>query len=101
MLMQVWGETLRNPEVARVLADGYQGLRGQWVALVQQYQARGRVDPGADPDHVARTLIGMVQGYFVQQALFGGMDPDAFEKALRALVAMNVPERRERGKPSA
>ncbi|WP_111604757.1 TetR/AcrR family transcriptional regulator [Streptomyces sp. Amel2xB2] len=96
LLMQVWGETLRNPEVARVLADGYHGLLGQWIALVEAYQSRGWVDPGADAEHVARTLIATVQGYFVQQALFGGMDPAGFREGLRALVAMNVPEEERR-----
>jgi AcrR family transcriptional regulator len=96
LLMQVWGETLRNPEVARVLADGYQKLRAQWVELVKEYQERGWVDPGADAEHVARTLIGTVQGYFVQQALFGGMDPAGFQEGLRALVTMNVPEESRR-----
>jgi TetR/AcrR family transcriptional regulator, transcriptional repressor of aconitase len=97
LLMQVWGETLRNPDVARVLSEGYQGLRRQWVELVEEYQARGWVDPGADPDHVARTLIGTVQGYFVQQALFGGLDPAGFQEGLRALVTMNVPSPRTHG----
>lgn len=99
LLMQVWGETLRNPEVAKVLADGYRGLRRQWVELVEAYQARGWVDPEADADHVARTLIGTVQGYFVQQALFGGVDPAGFQEGLRALVTMNVPELRKPGNP--
>ncbi|HEV7625509.1 MAG TPA: TetR/AcrR family transcriptional regulator [Streptomyces sp.] len=91
LLMQVWGETLRNPAVARVLADGYQGLLAQWVRIVEAYQAHGWVDPEADVDHLARVLIGTVQGYFVQQALFGGLDPDEFQEGLRALVDMRVP----------
>jgi len=91
MLMQVWGETLRNPEVARVLAEGYAGLREQWVRLVESYQARGWVGRDVDAEHLARTLIATVQGYFVQQALFGGFEPDEFEAGLRALVTMRVP----------
>lgn len=101
LLVQVWGETLRNPGLARVLADGYEALRGEWVGLVEEYQARGWVDPAADAEHVARTLIGTVQGYFVQQALFGGMDPDGFQEGLRALVAMNVPEVGDQRRPRA
>ncbi|HWM36701.1 MAG TPA: TetR/AcrR family transcriptional regulator [Streptomyces sp.] len=91
LLLQVWGETLRNPELARVLADGYQGLLAEWVRLVEEYQARGWMDPEADVEHLARTLIGTVQGYFVQQALFGGMEPAGFQEGLRALVSMRVP----------
>lgn len=91
MLVQVWGETLRNPEVAKVLAEGYRGLLAEWVRLVEAYQERGWVARDADVEHLARTLIATVQGYFVQQALFGGMEPAAFQQGLRALVDMHVP----------
>lgn len=91
LLMQVWGETLRNPEVARVLAEGYEGLREEWVRLVRSYQARGWVGRDVNAEHLACTLIATVQGYFVQQALFGGMQPAEFQEGLRALVTMHVP----------
>jgi TetR/AcrR family transcriptional regulator, transcriptional repressor of aconitase len=91
MLMQVWGETLRNPEVARVLAEGYRGLLEQWERLIEAYQERGWVARDANVHYLARTLIGTIQGYFVQQALFGGMEPAEFQEGLRALVDMHVP----------
>ncbi|MGH3314235.1 MAG: TetR/AcrR family transcriptional regulator [Streptomyces sp.] len=97
LLMQVWGETLRNPEVARVLTKGYEGLRAQWVQLIEAYQARGWVDPEANSEYLARTLIATVQGYFVQQALFGGMEPAEFQEGLRALVSMRVPDAHRAG----
>ncbi|MDJ1138075.1 TetR/AcrR family transcriptional regulator [Streptomyces iconiensis] len=90
LLVQVWGEALRNEEIAAVVSEAYAHLRFQWSGLVAQYQTRGWVDPQADTEHVARTLIGAVQGYFVQQALFGGITPEEFEAGLRALVAMSV-----------
>lgn len=97
LLVQVWGEALRNPEVAEVVAEAYANLRGQWTRLVAEYQERGWVAPTADTEHVARTLIGTIQGYFVQQALFGGISPGDFEAGLRALVAMSVPPERREG----
>ncbi|WP_369199530.1 TetR/AcrR family transcriptional regulator [Streptomyces sp. PU-14G] len=93
LLVQVWGEGLRNPELADALNEAYARLSVQWARLVEEYQAWGWVDPQANTVHVARTLIGAVQGYFVQQALWGGIAPEEFAKGLRALVSMSVPQR--------
>ncbi|GAA2067628.1 TetR/AcrR family transcriptional regulator [Streptomyces albiaxialis] len=91
MLVQVWAEALRNPELAEVVAQAYGHLKAQWCSLVDSYKAHGWVDPEVDTEHVARTLIGAVQGYFVQQALFGGMTKDDFREGLRGLVSMALP----------
>ncbi|NGO69877.1 TetR/AcrR family transcriptional regulator [Streptomyces boncukensis] len=91
LLLQIWSEALRNPELAEVLTGAYAHLAGQWSRIVADYQRRGWVDPGADREKVARTLIGTVQGYFVQQALFGTMCPADFEEGLRALTRASVP----------
>ncbi|MGP3988246.1 TetR/AcrR family transcriptional regulator [Streptomyces sp. 3N207] len=95
LLVQVWSEGLRNAELAETISNAYTQLSAQWARLVEEYQVRGWVDPQADTLHVARTLIGAVQGYFVQQALWGGMAPEEFAKGLRALVSMSVPGGRE------
>ncbi|WP_326692442.1 TetR/AcrR family transcriptional regulator [Streptomyces sp. NBC_01795] len=94
LLLQVWGEALRNPELGEVVAEAYAHLGVQWARVVEEYQAQGWVDPEADTVHVARALIGSVQGYFVQQALFGGFTPEEFAKGLRALVSMSLPDAR-------
>ncbi|MGW7516311.1 TetR/AcrR family transcriptional regulator [Streptomyces sp. NPDC054796] len=91
LLVQVWGETLRSPQLAQTLREGYEGLRGEWVKVVEEYRRLGWVDPDADAEALSRALIGTVQGYFVQQALFGGVRPDEFQEGLRALVRMSVP----------
>ncbi|NSC20354.1 TetR/AcrR family transcriptional regulator [Streptomyces albus subsp. chlorinus] len=91
LLVQIWGEALRNEELAETVNEAYAHLSVQWARLVEAYQARGWVHPQANTVHVARTLIGAVQGYFVQQALWGGIAPEEFAKGLRALVGMEVP----------
>lgn len=93
LLVQVWSEGLRNPELAETVNEAYARLSVQWARLVEEYQACGWVDPQANTVHVARTLIGAVQGYFVQQALWGGIAPEEFAQGLRALVSMSVPPR--------
>ncbi|MFG3257633.1 TetR/AcrR family transcriptional regulator [Streptomyces sp. NPDC048172] len=91
LLVQVWAEALRSPQLAEVVAEAYGQLRFQWCRLVDTYKEHGWVDREVDTEHVARTLIGAVQGYFVQQALFGGMTKDDFREGLRGLVSMALP----------
>ncbi|MBO8192650.1 TetR/AcrR family transcriptional regulator [Streptomyces oryzae] len=98
LLVQVWSEGLRNAELAETMTEAYGHLSAQWARLVGEYQARGWVDPEADTLHVARILVGAVQGYFVQQALWGGITPEEFAKGLRALVSMSVPDERRKSR---
>ena len=91
LLVQVWAEALRDERLAGVVSDAYEQLRVQWCRLVDAYKEHGWLASDADTEHVARTLIGAVQGYFVQQALFGGMTKDDFRDGLRGLVSMAPP----------
>ncbi|MET7641436.1 TetR/AcrR family transcriptional regulator [Streptomyces sp. NPDC005438] len=92
LLLQVWGEALRNPELAEVMREAYQDLLGRWRRLVEDYQERGWLDPEASAEEVARTLVATVQGYFVQQALFGGLGPEDFRRGMRGLLTLNPVE---------
>lgn len=91
LLVQIWSEALRNAELAEAVNEAYAQLTVEWARLVEEYQARGWVDHQANTVHVARTLIGAVQGYLVQQALWGGIAPEEFARGQRALVSMTVP----------
>ncbi|GAB2605647.1 TetR/AcrR family transcriptional regulator [Streptomyces capparidis] len=87
LVLQVWSETLRNPELARSLSRSYVELRDAWSGLVVAYQRDGRLRGDIPEDDVARLLIGTVQGYLTQQALFGDVDIESFESGLRGLMA--------------
>ncbi|AXK35454.1 TetR/AcrR family transcriptional regulator [Streptomyces armeniacus] len=90
LLIQVFGESLRNEEFARMMAAGFSSVIEQWVVLVRQYQELGWVDPLVNAEDLARTFGGVLQGYLVQAALFGDWDADAFVHGLRGLVDMSV-----------
>ncbi|MFD5037359.1 TetR/AcrR family transcriptional regulator [Streptomyces sp. NPDC058378] len=89
LIVQVWAETMRNERLARTLHDGYTGMRAAWAKLVDAYRAAGLMRADVPADDVARTLIATAQGFIAQEALFGGVEPDALENGLRGLMSMD------------
>ncbi|MFJ3672636.1 TetR/AcrR family transcriptional regulator [Streptomyces sp. NPDC090106] len=98
LVIQVWAETLRNAELAALLAEGYGAVRDAWQRIVESYQDAGTMRPDVPPEHVARTLMGSAMGFLAQQALFGSASTDVLGDGLRALMSVpdhssvNVPE---------
>ncbi|MEV4940964.1 TetR/AcrR family transcriptional regulator [Streptomyces zaomyceticus] len=90
LIIQVWTETLRNEQLAETLAEGYHGMRVVWADLVAVYRESGILPVDVPADHMARTLIAVVQGFIAQQALFGDVAVDVLEEGLRGLMSMSV-----------
>ncbi|WLW56745.1 TetR/AcrR family transcriptional regulator [Streptomyces sp. YU58] len=89
LVVQVWSEIPRNPELAAVLGEGYGAVRAAWGRIVAAYQESGVMRPDIEPDHVARTMIAAVVGFIAQQALFGPAPVDVLRDGLRALMSMS------------
>ncbi|GAA2392746.1 TetR/AcrR family transcriptional regulator [Streptomyces glaucosporus] len=92
LLVQVWAETLRSAELAEALDKGYARVREAWVRIVGAYQRRGLMRDDVPADQVARTLIGVAQGFLLQRALFGAGDVTDLENGLLALTSMRPPD---------
>ncbi|WP_328908834.1 TetR/AcrR family transcriptional regulator [Streptomyces sp. NBC_00234] len=90
LILQVWSETLRSERLGSTLGEAYGGLRAAWGELVEAYRANGMLRTDLPADHVARTLIATAQGFIVQLALFGDMEPEVLEDGLRGLMSMDV-----------
>ncbi|KOU63407.1 TetR family transcriptional regulator [Streptomyces sp. MMG1533] len=88
LVVQVWTETLRNPELARVLRDGYDAVGGAWMRIVEGYQEAGMMRSDLPPEHVARTMIAAVLGFIAQLSLFGPAPVEVLQNGLRALMSM-------------
>lgn len=91
LMLQVWTETTRNPELAAVLGDGYGKVRAALGKVTESYQDAGLLPADADTDAVARTMIAVVQGFAAQIALFGALPERTMGDGLRALMAINSP----------
>ncbi|AWL37046.1 MULTISPECIES: TetR/AcrR family transcriptional regulator [unclassified Streptomyces] len=88
LIVQVWAESMRNEPLARTLGDGYTGMRAGWAELVKAYRAAGVLRADVAADDVARTMIATAQGFIAQEALFGGVEPEALENGLRGLMSI-------------
>ncbi|MGR8011875.1 TetR/AcrR family transcriptional regulator [Streptomyces hypolithicus] len=88
LALQVWTESLRNPDLAVLISEGYADLRVVWATIVEAYRKAGMMPAGVPADHVARTMIAVAQGFIVQQALFGEPEVEGLRDGLRALTSM-------------
>ena len=77
LAVQVWGESLRDPELAAMVTTIYRAIRGRCVVLAERARAAGQLGKEADPAAVAAALFGLTIGYAIQRLLIG--DPDRVE----------------------
>ncbi|MDG5803619.1 TetR/AcrR family transcriptional regulator [Streptomyces ossamyceticus] len=94
LMVQVWAETLRNPELQDVLNDGFAQVRQPWIEIVEAYQDAGMMRADIPALSVARTLIALAQGFAAQYALFGDVPVQVVELGLKALMSMEDPAAR-------
>jgi AcrR family transcriptional regulator len=87
MAIQVWGETMHNPELAGFVADTYRRVRGVFVGYARRAVAAGTLPPDADPDQVGAVLFGLLPGYIMQRAMIGDVDRAGYLAGFRALLA--------------
>lgn len=86
IVIQVWGEAVRNPPLQAQLTDAIDEMIGTISDLVRRYQEQGVIDPESDPRHVASVLIGLVQGFIVQHALLSHVTGPAYREGIHALL---------------
>ncbi|TQM05893.1 TetR/AcrR family transcriptional regulator [Pseudonocardia kunmingensis] len=87
LLVQIWSEALRSPELAAQLADVMGATRAVLGGLVARHQSRGLLPGDVSAEQVADVLIALVDGFMVQRAVHGHADPVAFRDGLRALMS--------------
>ncbi|AXK33134.1 TetR/AcrR family transcriptional regulator [Streptomyces armeniacus] len=91
LILQVWGETLRDKPLAAALTEGYEEMRLVWADLIRTYQEAGRLRTDVPVDDIVRTLMAVAQGFIVQQAMFGGVTSDTLRNGLLALSTAPAP----------
>ncbi|MFM9554333.1 MULTISPECIES: TetR/AcrR family transcriptional regulator [Streptomyces] len=92
LMVQVWAETLRNPELHAILADGFAQVRAAWIRIVEAYQDAGMMRADIPALSVARTMVALAQGFAAQYALFGDVPIQVVELGVKALMSMGDPE---------
>jgi AcrR family transcriptional regulator len=90
MAIQVWGEALRDPGLKAMVAGKYGHLRSRFVRLAERARADGQLPADCEPETVGAALFSLMVGYFLQVIMVGGIDREAYERALAALLGTGV-----------
>ncbi|HEY3871651.1 MAG TPA: TetR/AcrR family transcriptional regulator [Actinocrinis sp.] len=85
LAVQVWAESLRNPELAARFAGLLQELHDQLAEVVRRHQAAGELPADISAKALTSVIVGTVPGHVVQLVLLG---PDAVAGSPDALRAL-------------
>lgn len=77
-----WERAAHSPQVGRVMRERYVEWSNRVATLIRRAQAQGEVDPGADPEALARELIALVDGLGVQVLIGAAKLTSAAQKAM-------------------
>jgi TetR/AcrR family transcriptional regulator, transcriptional repressor of aconitase len=86
MVIQVWGEALRSPDLAEQITSRIRGVAKELIVVVERYQERGTISADVPAKYVARTIIALLPGFLVQRALLGDVTADMIRQGLHGLL---------------
>jgi len=86
LIVQLFGEALRDPGVHALVMRVVEFARGQFAERVRAEQAAGRIARDVDADALARTVVALFHGYVIQRALYGEVDLASYQAAVAALL---------------
>jgi len=84
--IQVWGEAVRDPELADLVAGIYRQIRARFTLIARRARDAGQLDASTDPEATGSVLFGLLQGYLLQRLLIGHLDTDAYIAGVEALL---------------
>lgn len=71
LMVGVWAELARRPDLREVYADSYLRVRGEIARVVRQWQGRGVIAGGVDPDEAAAVIHNAAVGLIIQRTVTG------------------------------
>ena len=86
MAVQVWGEALRDENLARLAGDGYGQIRALFVTYARRAVEAGLLPAGTDPAAAGSAYFSLVPGYMLQRLLLGDVSPAGYADALKAIL---------------
>jgi AcrR family transcriptional regulator len=81
----VWGEALRNRELADWISGEIARMRVDLAEIVREHQSAGALPADVDPMAIAGLVMSIVPGFILQLAVFGEASVEGASAAARAL----------------
>lgn len=69
LMLEIWAEASKNPEIKAVCARAYGGWRTFLAGLLREGIAAGEIKPWVDPDSLAAVLQGVFDGLSLQEGI--------------------------------
>ncbi|GAB3248856.1 TetR/AcrR family transcriptional regulator [Kineosporia babensis] len=86
IVLQVWAEAGRNSELGQRVDDAYRRLRGHHAEVARRWQAAGNLPADADPEQVGAAMLGLAQGFLIQNLLVSDTSRLGYVAGVEALL---------------
>ena len=90
LALLAWSEALRNPVLARHLADLIAQMRDYLTEVVRKHQDAGSLPRQVPAEALAAVFLSIVPGYVLQLAMLGPAAVDEFPAAVEALWPLDL-----------
>jgi AcrR family transcriptional regulator len=84
--LQAWAESQRDDAIRQIASSKYATLRGYFADIARRGQENGTIGAGADPEHVAQVMFGLIPGFILQRLILGDVTPDSYADGFAALL---------------
>lgn len=84
--MQTWAEAVRDPEVLATAREEAERIRGAWLTYARRAVDAGFLASDAQPEAVARALMGLLPGFMLQRLVFGDLTPEVYAAGVADLL---------------
>jgi AcrR family transcriptional regulator len=85
IVIQTWGEALRNPSLEERTRSFYLGVHGQLAELCRRWRTEGRVSAEADDRAIATVLVSLMPGLLVGRHLIADVPAEELIGGLSSL----------------
>jgi TetR/AcrR family transcriptional regulator, transcriptional repressor of aconitase len=91
IILMCWSEAQTNEQVKSLISGIQVHYRAALTQLVTRWQKSGELESSSDPKDVGKALLSFFNGFVVQSALLGELNPNAITRGMKGLLAVTHP----------
>jgi AcrR family transcriptional regulator len=85
LFLAIITEAPRSEKIRAMLQANGAAIRGQFMGLIQESQAKGEFSSDLDPESIARVMVALYHGFVTQKLVDPDFDVQAYTKVVQAL----------------